>query len=220
MNNENNIEEKSEIELTKTLKERSILPGPLKCICNSTVFPIQKDASNKTSGIFLDCTNYKYRKKYPIRINQLSSLFPFQKLGDIYEIILCFLCYEFKVEKALTYLANSKNIKISKSTLLHIYQKLRDIIYKYMNIVYDTELINNINKNGIFLVYENLINHNNRQMWLLGIIKNRNIQFRLVGSLSRESTTLRNFTEKFIFRGNTIVTDHWQGYNWLDSKNS
>jgi len=90
-----------------------------------------------------------------------------------------------------------------------------------MNTVYDTELISDINKNEIFLAGESLINHNNnRQIWLLGIINNRNKQFRIVGTLSREGTTLKKIIEKFIFRGNTIVTDHWQGYNWLDSKNS
>jgi len=104
MNNENNIEENSEIELAKTLNERSILKGPQKCVCNSTVFSIQKDASNKISGICFRCSNFKCRRKYPIRINLLFSLFQFQKLGKIYEIILCFLYYEFNVEKALTYL--------------------------------------------------------------------------------------------------------------------
>ena len=125
MNNENNIEENSEIELAKTLNERSILPGLQKCVCNSIVFSIQKVASNKTSGICFSYPNYKCRRKYPIRINCLFSLFPFQKLGEIYEINLWFLCYKFNVEKAFIYLTNTKNIKISKPNLLNIYQKLQ-----------------------------------------------------------------------------------------------
>lgn len=62
-----------------------------------------------------------------------------------------------------------------------------------MNIIYDTELISDINKNEIFSADECLINHNiNRQIWLLGIIDNRNKQFRIVGTLSRESLPSKN----------------------------
>ena len=66
-----------------------------------------------------------------------------------------------------------------------------------MNIVYDTEFISDINKNEIFSADESLINHNNhRQIWLLGIINNRNKQFRIVGTLSRDGTTLKKSIEK------------------------
>ena len=46
--------------------------------------------------------------------------FPFHKLKIIYEIIICFLCYEFNVEKVIKYLDESKNYKILKPTLLNI----------------------------------------------------------------------------------------------------
>ena len=45
------------------------------------------------------------------------------------------------MEKDHKYLDETKNIKISKVTLLGIYQKIRDFIHQYMNIVYESKLI-------------------------------------------------------------------------------
>ena len=50
------------------------------------------------------------------------------------EIIYCFLCLELNAKKALKYLKEHKNIKISMRTLLKVYAELRDVIYNYMKI--------------------------------------------------------------------------------------
>ena len=82
-------------------------------------------------------------------------------MQEVYEILLCFLCYDFNVEKAHKYLEETKNIKISKITLLGIYQKIRNVIHQYMNIVYESEFISEENKREFFSADESLINHSN-----------------------------------------------------------
>ena len=125
-------EQENEKAYANNLYIKKILPGPKKCTCNSSNFTIQTDNSNITSKCCFRCTNYLCRKKFPIRINSLYSEFPFFKLRDITEILKCFLCLELNAEKALRYLNEEKQIIISKRSLLKIYKKFRDIIYKYM----------------------------------------------------------------------------------------
>ena len=84
--------------------------------------------------------------------------------------------------------------------------------------VYETELISEINKNEFYAVDESLISHNNnKQIWLLGLINNSTKEFRIVASYKRDSLTLAAFIKKYIKTGNNIITDSWAGYNWIDS---
>ena len=149
-------EQENEKEYANNLYIKKILPGPRKCTCNSSTFTIQIDNSNKISKSCFLCTNYLCRKKYPIRINSLYQEFPFFKLKDITEILKCFLCFELNAEKALKLLKEEKNINISKRSLLKIYQKFRNLIYKYMHLIYETEEIGEANKNDFYSADERI----------------------------------------------------------------
>ena len=126
---------------------------------NQESFTIQIDNSNTTSGICFRCTNNKCRKKFSILKNSLFAKFPQIKLRDLTEIINCFICLEFNTKKAFTYLKENKNVSISQNTLSKIYKKLRNIIYQYMKIVYNSEVISTVNNNDNLAVDESLINH-------------------------------------------------------------
>ena len=52
----------------------------------------------------------------------------------------------------------NKNVNISQNTLI-IYKEFRNIIYQYMKIVYNSEVISTENNNDYFAVDESLINH-------------------------------------------------------------
>ena len=54
----------------------------------------------------------------------------------------------------------------------------------------------------------------------MGIIDNESKKFRLEASLNRDSTTTKKFINKFIGYGNTIVSDGWSAYSWIDDNNS
>ena len=45
-------------------------------------------------------------------------------------------------------------------------------------------------------------------------------KFRIEGSLSRNADTLNKFISKFVKSGNTIISDNWAGYDYLDREDS
>ena len=208
----------NEIKYSTELYTKGILPGPGVCVCQSKIFTIQWDNSNKTSKCCFLYKNQKCWRKFSIRIKSLYNEFPFHKLKDKTKLLNCFLCLEFNWEKAYKYLKDSKVINISKHSILKIFKKLRDIIYKYMYLVYETELIREINKNEFYAADKSLICHNNnKQICLLVVINNTTKVFRIVGSYKRDSITLGAFIKKYLKTGNNIITYSWPGYNWIDS---
>ena len=52
------------------------------------------------------------------------------------------------------------------------------------------------------------------KVYVLGIIDNSNKDFRLEGTILRDTETLKKFVKKFVAPGNTIVTDGWLGYSF------
>ena len=80
---------------------------------------------------------------------------------------------EFNFAKAYEFLNSEKNYVVSTRTIRKIYNKLRDLIINYLNVVYHSELLGEENKNGYFAVEESLFGHvESKQFWLLEIINN------------------------------------------------
>ena len=210
-----------EIEVAKRLFVDGYLPGPIKCSCGETNFNINNDSSNHTSLCCFRCSNYKYRKKYSIRINSFYSLFSFTLLRIVSELISCFICKEYNVEKALKYVAGSLNYNISNKLIYKIYREMRIIIHKYMRFVYETEIFAKENANGFYSIDESLIGHKNgNQLWLFGAINNISKEFRIEVCFERNTDTMKKFIEKYIPIGNTIITDGFPSYNFLDQEGS
>ena len=92
-----------------------------------------------------------------MRINSIFSFFPFIKMQNIYEIINCFINLDFNAQEATTYIIDQKNVNIAKSTVLKIYKRLRDILYKYLFLVYGTETLGELNKGDYFSIDQSLI---------------------------------------------------------------
>ena len=66
-----------------------------------------------------------------------------------------------------------------------------------------------------------MFNHiNESQIWYLGIINNQSKTFRLEAALNRSEARLKKFILKYVPIGNTIISDGWAGYRFLDSGNS
>jgi len=169
-----------EIEFAKFLYKKGYLPGPKKCDWCKDIFNIQKGSSCKTSGCIFRCSNYACRKKFSIRKNSIFELFPYIPLLIFADIISCFMIKEFNIAKAYEFLNSEKNYVVSTRTIRKIYNKLRDLIINYLNVVYDSELLGEENKNGYFAVDESLFGHvENKQFWLLGIINNEDRDFRI-----------------------------------------
>ena len=98
---------------------------------------------------------------------------------------------------------------------------MRKIISKYFKIIYQSELLGPLNGNGYYSVDESLINHyQGHQVWLLGIRDNNNKDFRVEGSFKRDTRTMEAFITNYVEKGNHIVTDGWEAYDFLDKFNS
>lgn len=90
-----------------------------------------------------------------------------------------------------------------------------------MIILYESEKISSKNGNEFFSIDESLINHkNNKQIWLLDIINKATKEFRIEGVYNRDSAILETFIKKYVEKGNTIISDGWPGYNFLNSEKS
>ena len=103
---------KKEKQNMQNIYPKGYLPGPGTCSCGNKNFIIQNDSYSKTSGCIFRCSNYKCRKRYPIRINSLFAKFPNQRLDVISEILVCFLCLEKNVKKTVEYLKESKELNV------------------------------------------------------------------------------------------------------------
>lgn len=55
---------------------------------------------------------------------------------------------------------------------------------------------------------------------MLGVINNQTKDFHVVGTLNRDANTIPKFIQIYIEKGNTIVSDMWGGYHFLDEANS
>ena len=160
-------------------------------------------------------------QRYQIRINSLFNKFAYVRLDLISEVINCFINLEFNVKKTKHYLANEKNRNISITLLNKILKELRNIIYDYMHIVYESELFGPKNTHSYFAVDECLFSHKNgRKIWILGAINTQTTEFRLEATLDRSEITLKKFITKYIEEENSIITNGWSGYNFLNSNPS
>jgi len=139
----------------------------------------------------------------------------------ILEVLKTFILLELNAEKSYNYLLSEKNITLSKPLIYSIYKEIRKVIYQYYRIVYETESLGVINGNQYYSVDESLFIHRDKeQLWLLGAIDNSSKDFRLEASIRRDSQTLEKFIKKYLEKGNTVITDGWLGYSFLDNGDS
>ena len=217
---ENNTDNSNnEYELATKLKDIGFLRMPEKCICGNTRLNIQKLNSNKPSGIVYRCTNYKYKHTYNIRKNSFFEPFKRLKLNIVLETVKCMLCKQMNIEKTKIYLENTIKEKISKPSIRKIFKYVRETIKKYYEIEYVSEIFGEKNANDVFAIDESLFTHtiNNQPVWVIGAINNRTKNFRLETVFNRDSEILKKFVNKYIDKGNTIVSDGWAGYSFLNN---
>jgi len=87
-----------------------------------------------------------------------------------------------------------------------------------MHIFYQSEIIAPKNSNSYIAVNECLFSHKNgHQFWMIGDINTQAKEFMLEASLDRSEATLKKFILKYIEKGNSIITDVWEGYNFLNN---
>ena len=115
------------------------------------------------------------------------------------------------------YNLNSINTKVIYKVLLLI----RKSIAEYLKEVYFNPMAEK-NKNEIIAIDESLFCHykDTQKIWVIGLCNTRTEYFRTEVVLDRTTETIKKIIKHHIEKGNTIVTDGWSAYDWLDNNNS
>lgn len=127
------------------------------------------------------------------------------------------------VKDAEKYIKEEKGQLISSRVIGKIFKSIREVLYKYLYILYQHELLLEENMHLKCSIDGSLFTHtkNDEAVWILGVINNQDKnEFRLEATTNRNSDTLKIFVVKYIGKGNTIVSDGWPGYSFLDQANS
>lgn len=123
-----------------------------------------------------------------------------------------------KFKKTVEYI---KKIKVSQWLVNLAFKEFRNVIYKYLAVTYQVDLLGPDNQGGFFSVDESLFGHRkNSQIRIIGIIETSSKNFRFEGSILRNGETLKKFITKLVKKSNTIISDMWPGYEFLDNIHS
>jgi len=72
-------------------------------------------------------------------------------------------------------------------------------------------------KRSIFSSDECLFTHHNqKQIWILGIVNNSTKEFRLEASYNRDADSMEKFLTNNAKGGNTIISNRWGSYSFMD----
>ena len=111
---QNSNEVNQEYNIAIMFNEKGYLPDSSICSCGNKKFAMQKDKNFKTSGIIWRCNSYKCRTKRNIRTNSLFEKFSKLTLTTIYEVVKCFLYFNFNKKRLIIILLMRKNYYITE----------------------------------------------------------------------------------------------------------
>jgi len=122
------------------------------------------------------------------------------------------------IRKAIKNKYNEANLNIR--AIYKFMKTIRQCIAEYLNNIYEEEDISTQYNNNYFAVDESLFTTiDNSPQWVVGIISTTDrTKFRCNITTTRNANYLRNFIACYIQRGNTIISDGWNGYMWLNNE--
>ena len=121
------------------------------------------------------------------------------------------------------YINEEKGQIISSRVIGKIYKSIREVLYKYLYIIYQHDLLLEENMHIKCSIEESLFTHTKKgeSVWVLGVINSQDKnEFRLEATTNHNSDTLKLFVEKYIDKGNTIISDGSSGDAFLEYANS
>lgn len=106
----------------------------------------------------------------------------------------------------------------------HIYKTInliRKSIAQYLKEIYQNKMCED-NESAYIAIDESLFCHtgSNENIWLIGLINTNTKYFRIEAVKERNADILEKIIRHHIGRGNTIITDGWPSYSWLNQNNS
>ena len=208
--------------IINTFYNNNYIKPPEFCVCGNSKIKLNKYSKYKINPYCFRCTKRNCKKIYPLLKGSFFDKFKFLPLNVSYDILRCFIEYEFNAKSALNYLVNTKFYTLSDKIIHEFYTEIRKIIYKYYLIEYETETLGTENANHFYAVDESNMakDLNGNKIWCLGIKETQGPNFRIVLTRERDAATLKRFITKFIPAGNNIISDGWAGYEWINNLNS
>ena len=123
-----------------------------------------------------------------------------------------------QIRKIIKNKYNGVNLNIR--SIFKFMRYIRKSIACYIKNIYNTIDISTLNGNNNYAIDESLFTHiNNENLWVIGIVDTGN-NFRCNISKIRNNIYLKKFIEKYIKKGNNIISDGWPGYSFLNNINS
>lgn len=112
-------------------------------------------------------------------------------------------------------------MNISKHSIREIYKKVRFVLYRYLYIYYQSELLANKNKNQNNAIDQSLFKHGKdwSHFQVIGAINIITKTFRNEPIKERNSTIIKTFIISYIEEGNHLICDGLGGYNVIDQMN-
>ena len=130
----------------------------------------------KSLNVYLDAKILNVKYLHPIRINSFYALFLKLKLRLVSEIIKSFINWNSAI-RCYDTLKKENNISVSLQTVLNIYNEIRKVIKNYYNILYQSEILGEEDKNRVFSIDESLFltdkNNNQIRVIVLSIISRK-----------------------------------------------
>lgn len=130
----------NEVDYAINLLQKGFIKKPNICKYGNSSFDMQYDCQSKTSHCIFICKNVKCRNRLSIRSNSFYKKFSKLNLRMISKVIKCFL-RELNDTAWYKYIKDELKLTISFETVEKIYNEIWDVIVKYYNVVYQSEII-------------------------------------------------------------------------------
>ena len=178
--------------------------GTISLVKNQSVInPLKGSCNNK------DCKNKIFLRKFSIFKN--FNKLPIQVLMNI---VKCMIIKKKNATQIRKYIKNKYNgVNLNIRSIYKFMLLIRKSIACYIKNIYITKEISTLNGNDNYAIDESLFTHiNNENIWVIGIVDtSNNFNFRCNISNIRNHVYLKKFIEKYIKRGNNIISDGWSG---------
>ena len=105
--------------------EIGFLPGPELCKCGNNKFNVQNTSKYKISSLCYRCMNKTCKKIFNIRENSFFEEYKKIPVWQVFEIIKCFISYDFNAKKTQEYMQNEKNTNININVIYKLFNNIR-----------------------------------------------------------------------------------------------
>ena len=169
----------------------------------------------------LVCNNYKCRYRCNLRKFSCLSCFPKIPGSIFFKIMYKFIIEEKNAQKLKSFLEIEEKIKLNYVSLSKILIFIRRCCAHYIKDYYRFNKLGKRAGGSLISVDESdFVDVEGEKLWILGAINNKTNNIRLDVYKTRTEEDCKRFISNHIKENNTIITDGWPSYNFLNRDDS